>query len=227
MFLSGAENMEAQIQHDPELSFEKVWAMFQETDRKFQETDRKFQETDRFWQETREEMEKSRKETDRQLKETDRQLKESQKAAQKIVSDLGRKLGTVVEHMFIPNLHEKFHQFGYTFGKSSTNLLIQDRAHQIYAQVDVLLENGDCAMAVEIKTQANNNDILDHIERMEKLRQWADLHNDKRKFYGAVAGAIIPDNVRDYALKQGLYIIEQSGDTITVITPGESKVRAW
>ncbi|MDR0586143.1 MAG: hypothetical protein LBG26_02785, partial [Treponema sp.] len=29
------------------LSFEKVWAMFQETDKKFQETDRKFQETDR------------------------------------------------------------------------------------------------------------------------------------------------------------------------------------
>ncbi|MDR3356929.1 MAG: hypothetical protein LBO04_07055 [Spirochaetaceae bacterium] len=30
-----------------DLTFEKVWAMFQETDRKFQETDRKFQETDR------------------------------------------------------------------------------------------------------------------------------------------------------------------------------------
>jgi hypothetical protein len=29
------------------LNFEKVWAMFQETDRKFQETDRKFRETDR------------------------------------------------------------------------------------------------------------------------------------------------------------------------------------
>lgn len=30
------------------LTFEKVWQMFQETDRKFQETDRKIQETDRM-----------------------------------------------------------------------------------------------------------------------------------------------------------------------------------
>ncbi len=36
-------------QNTPEepLSFEKVWLMFQETDKKFQETDRKFKETDK------------------------------------------------------------------------------------------------------------------------------------------------------------------------------------
>jgi Holliday junction resolvase-like predicted endonuclease/tetrahydromethanopterin S-methyltransferase subunit G len=187
--------MEAQIQHDSELTFEKVWAMFQETDRKFQETRA--------------------------------EIKESQKVTQKIVSDLGRKFGSVIEYMFIPNLHEKFHQFGYTFGKSSDHILIQDRIHQIFTEVDVLLENGDCAMVVEIKAQPNNNDILDHVERMEKLRQWADLHNDKRKLYGAIAGAIIRDNIRDYILKQGFYVIEQSGDTVNVIAPEGVKVRAW
>jgi hypothetical protein len=49
------------------LTFEKVWAMFQEmsreTDKKFQETDKKFQETDRLIKETRE----SQKETDKQI----------------------------------------------------------------------------------------------------------------------------------------------------------------
>lgn len=202
--------MESQYQHDPELSFEKVWAMFQESDRKFQEAR---EESERKSQEAREEME--------------RELKEVQKATQKIVGDLGRKFGSVVEHMFIPNLHAKFRQFGYTFEKSSTDLFIQGRTHQIFTEVDVFLENGDCAMAVEIKTQPNNNDILDHIERMEKLRQWADLHGDKRKLFGGIAGAIFLDNVRDYALKQGFYVIEQSGDTVTVIGPEETRVRAW
>ncbi|MFP3041168.1 hypothetical protein LQZ19_05035 [Treponema primitia] len=198
--------MEAQIQHNSDLNFEKVWAMFQETDQKFRESDRKFQE----------DMKKSREENDRQIKET-----------RKFLSELGQKLGSVVEHMFIPNLHKNFHQFGYTFGKSSANVLIQDRVHQIHAEVDVFLENGDCAMAVEIKTQPNNNDIRDHVERMEKLRQWADLHDDKRQLYGAVAGAIIPDNVRDYALKQGFYVIEQSADTLNILAPDEAKLRVW
>jgi hypothetical protein len=180
--------MDIPIQSDPQPTFEKVWAMFQETDKR---------------------------------------IEKSQQETRKIVGELGQKFGSVIEHMFIPNLHEKFHQFGYTFGKSSGNVLIQDTVHQIYAQVDVFLENGDCVMAVEVKAQPNNNDILDHIERMEKLRQWADLHNDKRKLYGAVAGAIVPVNVRDYAIKQGFYVIEQSGDAVNVIAPDKEKVRAW
>ncbi|WP_043922795.1 hypothetical protein [Leadbettera azotonutricia] len=101
------------------------------------------------------------------FQETDKKFKETKK----IVSDLGRKFGSVIEYMFIPNLHKKFHQFGYTFGKSSDHILIQDTIHQIFTEIDILLENGDCAMAVEIKSQPNNKDILEHIERMEKLRQ--------------------------------------------------------
>ncbi|MDR2054235.1 MAG: hypothetical protein LBP80_12555, partial [Treponema sp.] len=77
------------------LSFEKVWTMFQETDKKFKETDKKIQETDR-----------QIKETTKQMRETDRLLRQNQK----MMSDLGRKFGTVIEHMFIPNLREKFNK---------------------------------------------------------------------------------------------------------------------
>jgi hypothetical protein len=179
------------------LSFEKVWAMFQETDKKFQETDKKFQENEKLLRQN-----------------------------QKMMSDLGRKFGKIVEHMFIPNLQEKFNAFGYEFGKSSTNVLIGNKEHNIYAEVDVFLENGDCALAVEIKTQANIDDIREHVERMEKLRQYFDLHNDKRKLFGAVAAAIIPDNVHDFALKNGFYVIRQLGDNIDVEEP-QSKPKAW
>lgn len=37
--------MEKQFQDSENLNFEKVWLMFQETDRRFQETDRQFRET--------------------------------------------------------------------------------------------------------------------------------------------------------------------------------------
>jgi Holliday junction resolvase-like predicted endonuclease len=209
--------MEVQAPQDSALTFEKVWAMFQETDRKFRED--------------REEAQKQREDADRKFredrKEADRKFEEYRKENQKILGDLGRKFGSVVEHLFLPNLHKKFHQFGYTFGKSSGNVLIQDRVNKIYAQIDIFLENGDCAMAVEVKAQPNNNDILEHIERMEKLRQWADLHQDKRKLYGAIAGAIIPDNVRDYALKQGFYVIEQSDTLVNILGPEGGEAKAW
>ncbi|MDR0377506.1 MAG: hypothetical protein LBH70_06910 [Spirochaetaceae bacterium] len=179
------------------LTFEKVWAMFQETDRKF-------------------------KETGEQMKETDRLLRQNQK----MMSDLGRKFGKIIEHMFIPNLKEKFNALGYVFEKSSPNVLIGSREHNIYAEIDVLLENGGCALAVEVKTQAGINDVREHCERMEKLRRYFDLHNDRRKLYGAVAAAVIPDNVLEFAFKQGFYVIRQSGDTVSIEEP-QDKAKAW
>jgi hypothetical protein len=128
--------------------------------------------------------------------------------------------------MFIPNLKEKFNALGYEFGKASSNVLIGDKEHAIYAEIDVFLENGDCALAVEVKTQANTGDIREHIERMEKLRRYFDLHKDQRKLYGAVAAAVIPGNVLDFALKQGFYIIRQMGDNVSIETPPGTP-KAW
>jgi hypothetical protein len=105
-------------------------------------------------------------------------------------------------------------------------VLIENREHNIYAEIDVLLENGDCVMVVEIKTQANSGDIREHVERMEKVRRHFDLRDDKRKLYGAVAAAALPGNVREYALKQGLYIVRQMGDTVSIEEP-QGKPRAW
>jgi hypothetical protein len=179
------------------LTFEKVWAMFQETDKKFRETDKKFKETDKKFNEN-----------------------------QKMMSDLGRKFGKVIEHMFIPNLKEKFNLLGFEFEKSSPNVLIGSKEHNLYMEIDVFLENGDSALAVEVKTQANIDDIREHMERMEKLRRYFDLHHDRRKLYGAVAAAVIPENVYAFALKQGFYVIKQSGDNISVEEP-KDKAKAW
>jgi hypothetical protein len=197
------------------LTFEKVWAMFQETDKRFQETDK-------FLKEQALEADKRFRETDKRFRETDRQIQQNQK----MMGDLGRKFGKIIEHMFIPNLKEKFNALGYVFEKSSPNVLIGSREHNIYTELDVFLENGDCVLAVEVKAQADTGDVREHIERMEKLRKYFDAKQDKRKIYGAIAGAVIPENVYDFALKQGFYVIKQSGDTVNLDDPGEH-LRAW
>jgi hypothetical protein len=62
---------------------------------------------------------------------------------------------------------------------------------------------------------------------METLRRYADARQDARKFYSAVAGAIIHDNVKEYALKTGFYVISQSGDTMKIDVPEGFKPREW
>ena len=185
-------------------SFETVWAAFQETDRLIKE------------------LREDQKETDRKMKETDRQIKEYNKR----FGDFTNRFGEVVEYMIAPNLCEKFAEFGFIFSKSNSGTRVSDKKNNIRFEIDVMLENGDKAMLVEVKTKLTTEHINDHIERLEKMRMYADVHGDKRSFLGAVAGVVMPANVKDYALKQGFFAIEPSGEFFS-ITPPMNKPKEW
>jgi hypothetical protein len=89
-----------------------------------------------------------------------------------------------------------------------------------------MLENGTQAVAVEVKFTLRISDIDDHILRMEKIRRFADEHEDKRKFMGALAAINIDKSAKEYALKNGLFVIEPSGEDVKVIKP-EQEPRVW
>jgi len=50
--------------------------------------------------------------------------------------------------------------------------------------------------------------------------------DDKRIFLGAVAGIVVTDEVRDYALSKGFYFIEYAGENF-YITPPKDKPKEW
>jgi hypothetical protein len=198
-------------------TFEKDWKMFQESDRKL---DEKLQET---WEQI--------KETDRQIKATDRQMKETDrqmKITDKKLGELTNRFGDMVEYMVVPNLLAKFKALDFTFEVAHKNTEIKDEKNKIFLEADVFLENGDKVMIVEIKATPRIKDVQDHIKRMEALRKYADLHNDTRKYLGAIAGVVTSDSVKTYALKQGFFVIIPSGDTFNIIKPeGKYHIKEW
>jgi chromosome segregation ATPase len=208
------------------LTFEKVWAMFQETDRRMKETDQRMKETDQRMKETDRRM----KETDQQIKETGRLVEETSRQMKETgrrLGDITNRFGEVVEYMVMPNLVAKFGELGFTFTKANRTE-ITDEEHDVVTEIDALLENGDMVMAVEIKSKPNAKDIDGHIKRMEKLRRYADLHNDTRKYLGAMAGVVFSRSAKIYALKKGLYVIEPSGNTFAITEPkGANQPGVW
>jgi hypothetical protein len=173
------------------LTFEKVWAMFQET---------------------REQM----KETDRQMKETNRQI-----------GELGNRFGELAEHLVAPNIRQKFNELGFSFEQMSQNIEISDSSKRCYAEIDIMLENGDTVIVVEVKAKPLVDDVKEHVKRMEILRGRADTRKDTRKYQGAIAGAIMSKPVREFAHKTGFYVIEQTGDTVKINIPEGFKAKAW
>ncbi|MDR2448076.1 MAG: hypothetical protein LBD58_12450 [Treponema sp.] len=113
----------------------------------------------------------------------------------------------------------------FIFSRTSRNIEIRDHNQRGLAEVDALLENGEYAMAVEVKTRLTADDVNDHLRRMEILRRVADERDDRRKYLGAVAGAVVDKKVADYALKSGFYVIVPSGKTVEA--PEPSNLRIW
>jgi uncharacterized Zn ribbon protein len=163
------------------------------------------------WEEVRE----AHRETEKALKET-----------QRIVGDLGNKFGDEAEYTLVPDLPEKFQQFGFDFGVINRNRKINNKEHNIHAEIDAFLENGTQAMAVEVKAKLQKADVDNHIMRMEKIRRYADLFGDKREFFGALAATIVDETARSYALENGFYVIEPSGEDVKVTGP-DSNPRIW
>jgi hypothetical protein len=156
------------------------------------------------------------KETAAQMKETDRKL-----------GKLGGRFGELIEHLVAPNLLDKFNSLGFNFGRAGPNVVFRNPKGIFIAEVDILLENGDTALAVEVKAKLTIPEVREHLERMEKLRRYADEHGDKRQFIGAVAGAIISEGAKPFAIKHGFYVVQQTGDTVKIDVPEGFVPKRW
>ncbi|GHV85836.1 hypothetical protein AGMMS50230_14440 [Spirochaetia bacterium] len=157
-------------------------------------------------------------------KETDRIVRENAKQ----LGGIHNRFGEIVEYMVAPNLQAKFREIGLSFQETSKDKVIMDKNGKFLFEIDILLENGEKALLVETKTKPTTEDVNDHVERLEKMRALADVKNDSRKFLGAVAGVVMTENVKDYALKKGFYVVEPSGETFSIIVPeGDYKQKAW
>ncbi|MDR2719097.1 MAG: hypothetical protein LBB89_13665 [Treponema sp.] len=181
------------------ITFEMVWAGFME--------DRERQ-----------------KQLDERLAKTERIVRRNSKQ----MGDLHRRFGQLAEHLVAPGINKRFNELGYHFGGVAPGgYRIHDKEGKVRTEIDILLENGDTVMAVEVKTRPVVNDIEHHIKRLEILRDHRNTINDKRKIMGAIAGAVFGTEEKKATVAAGLYVLEQSGDTMKMDIPQDFIPREW
>jgi hypothetical protein len=122
-------------------------------------------------------------------------------------------------HIDLPNLMQKFHELGFVFERSYKDAVINDKKNHISFKIDITLEGSDKILIVEAKAKPTSKDITGHLERMRKVRQYGDLHGERRKYIGAISGINFNDNEKLFAMKNGFYVIESSGNSFTITAP--------
>jgi F0F1-type ATP synthase membrane subunit b/b' len=223
-----AEQMEkSKAEHDQWLKKNR-----EEYDRKFEKHRQEYQQwLKEYREENDRKFEEHRQENDRKFEEHRQEyqqwLKEQWNKTNKKIGDLTLRFGDIIEHLIAPNLTEKFKAMNFGFTTAGPNRKFYDSNNQELAEVDILLENTTTVMAVEVKSKLLASHVQDHLERMDILRAYADEHNDRRIWIGAVGGALLATDARKAALKAGFYLLEQSGDTVKIAVPEDFKPREW
>ena len=180
-------------------------------DRRMKETDREFRRTRRLMKERDAEYERMRKELNRKI------------------GDLTGTIGSMVEHMLGGKILEKFQALGYEVDYYTRNHFFSVKKLGIRGEIDLILHDGDISILIEVKTTLETADVRKHLEKIEKYRIYADARwNDPTRFIGAVAGAVVTDEAKDFAHANGLYVIVQSGEAVEIVqTPEGFKAKEW
>ncbi len=224
--------MNEQIIYD---GFERVWKMFEKTDHEIQEL-RQFlreqsQETDRRFKESNEQFRQFSQETKRQFKESNEQFRqlsqETDKKINKVSQDIGKlggRWGEFVESMVRPAVLRLFQERGLIVHEVHRNLMAERNG--LSAEIDLLVTNDDHCVAVEVKSLLSVDDVRDHLARLEKFKVLFPRYADAQ-LMGAVAGAVIYDDVSKYAYRQGLFVLGQKGHNMEILNDSAFKPKIY
>ena len=202
------------------LTYEGVLEMFRLTDLKFQETAAQMKENERKFVLMSHETDRKFQETKLMMQETDRKI-----------SSLGSRVGEIVEHMIGGDIVSQFRALGYGITRYGRNFVFGQQGTAESGEIDLYLEDGDVAILIEAKANLKTDGVREHINRLKKYRRCVEANkSDHRRyrFIGAVAGAVVEDNVAAFAQKNGLYVIVQSGRAVEIIPSPEGFVpKKW
>ncbi|MDP3876225.1 MAG: DUF3782 domain-containing protein [Methylobacter sp.] len=230
----------------PAPTLDDILRLFQETDRiikesqkeserKAQENERKSQENERLFKEKQQETERlfkeKQQETERIIKEsrqeTDRKFEEMTiaiKAVNSSIGKLGNRLGEFVEEAVRPSAVRLFREVGIDVHEVQQNIIAQRNGESM--ELDLLVVNDNDAVAIECKSNLSVDDVNEHLARLDKIKRVLPRYKDNR-ILGAVAGMVIPEQVAQYAIRKGLYVIGQNGDHLELRNTSVFVAKAW
>jgi len=202
---------------------EEVWEILrklalssEETDRRIQQTDLQMKETDRRMQET----DRIIQETGLQMKETDRKLKEVTKA----IGRLGNRLGEFVEEMVRPAVVRLFQRRGIAVHQVFRDAYAERNGDAM--EIDLLVVNNVDVVLVEVKSELKVDDVKEHLSRLERFKKLFPQYAGFRVM-GAVAGMVVAEETARFAYRQGLFVLAQSGDTVTIRNDADFQPVVW
>jgi len=221
------------------LNFEKVWQLFQETDRKFQETDRKFQESQRAldhrFQVIHDEFQESQRALDHRFQAIHDEFQEIQRALDRRFRETDKKMqvlqelfegqwGKLMESLVEGDLVNLLQGHGIRINDTSTRRK-GCRGGENY-EFDIIAHDGEQIVVVEVKTTLWVGLVDKFIDRLHRAKDYMPEYATHTVF-GAVAYLRAEQGSDRYAQNQGLFVIRATGNSAAIVNPAGFQPRKF
>ena len=205
----GMVNDDGMYPQQQPLNFEKVWQMFQETDKKFQETERFLKEISL---ETERLMKEQSREADKHFRETERIVRDVSQS----IGGLNNTVGEIAEDYF----RGAFNKLSELSGvKVQAVDSMKRTVGEFTGQFDIVVFGDRANILVEVKHKLREQDVIRFIERIFPAFKQLYPEHCNVKLFGAVAGMTIDDDALTKALDHGLLVFTQSGQKVKLLNP--------
>ncbi|MBD2151031.1 DUF3782 domain-containing protein [Pseudanabaena sp. FACHB-1277] len=222
-----SEQERKEFQRTSQQAFEQSQRAFEQSQQAFEQSQRAFEERQQAFEQYRQtaerEMAKLREtveETSKQIAQTNKQVAQTNKQ----VGGLTSRWGEFVENLIKPAAARLFQEKGIEVHLTAQRVTGQDDKGSI--EIDVLVENTTEVVAIEVKSHLEVRDVKRFLETLERFKKAFPKRKNDR-LYGAVAGIKIDERVNEYAIQEGLFLIQPAGDSAIIANSPDFQPRVW
>jgi len=173
------------------------------------------------------ELRKQSDRTDQQIEKTSQEIKRlAVQVAQtnKQIGGLTSRWGEFVENLIKPAAARLFQEKGIDVHLTALRVTGQDDKGSI--EIDILVENTTEVVAIEVKSHLEVRDVKQFLQTLERFKKAFPKHKND-KLYGAVAGIKIDERVNEYAIQEGLFLIQPTGDSVIIANSHNFEPKIW
>ena len=199
------------------ITLDDIFALFRESEQERKEYQRTSQQAFEQYRQTAEREMAKLRET---VEQTSKQIAQTNKQ----VGGLTSRWGEFVENLIKPAAAKLFQEKGIDVHLTALRVTGQDDKGSI--EIDILVENTTEVVAIEVKSHLEVRDVKRFLQTLERFKKVFPKHKSD-KLYGAVAGIKIDERANEYAIQEGLFLIQPAGDSVIIANSHNFEPKIW
>ena len=199
------------------ITLDDIFALFRESEKERKEYQRTSQQAFEQYRQTAEREMTKLRET---VEQTSKQIAQTNKQ----VGGLTSRWGEFVENLIKPAAARLFQEKGIDVHLTALRVTGQDDKGSI--EIDILVENTTEVVAIEVKSHLEVRDVKRFLKTLERFKKVFPKHKSD-KLYGAVAGIKIDEKANEYAIQEGLFLIQPTGDSVIIANSHNFEPKIW